>query len=362
MRFARNLINGNKAIIMNTQASFAYTGDVSSEIACTGPALELDTILNLPVPWSLESGAVLNELQVAVRMFGPADAPVVVALGGMSAHRTIVTQDPANPGWWQDVLQPLLTGELSNYRVLGLDYVGGYGDSTGPVHWGDMASQFPDIDTADHASVLAAVLDQLGVEQVDSVIGASFGGMVALRFAQDHPHRLRKLMVIGAAHRAPVMASARRHVQRSILELANNSIDEQSVVAIARSLAMTTYRSEQEFEQRFGGEGGVEAMQAYLDHCGERFACRFNRESYIRLSRSIDNHRVNPAEIDTPVAIVGFDQDEICPLGLARQLAATVSGNFRITELRSRYGHDAFLLEHALVRNLVRKFLRGVLV
>lgn len=272
MRFAINLVMETKAITMTIQAISDNTGVVSSEIYSEDSTKILDTKLVLPVPWSLESGAMLNELQVAVRMSGPADAPVIVVLGGLSAHRTVISENPAKPGWWQDVLEPLLPVTLAPYRVLSLDYVGGNGDSTGPAQWGDMAPQFPDIDIADHANVLASVLALLGIECAEAVIGASFGGMVGLRFAQDHPQRLRKLLVIGAGH------------------------------------------------------------------------------------------RVGGAKIDTPLAIVSFDHDEIRPHALARELAATVGGNFRTIEFHSRYGHDAFLLEHVMIRSTVRKFLRGALV
>ena len=272
MRFAINLVKETKAIIMTTQAIPDYAGVVSSEICFEDSTQVTDTTLAMPVPWPLESGAVLNQLQVSIRMSGPGDAPVVVILGGISAHRNAISDDPAKPGWWQNILEPLLPETLGRYRILSLDYVGGSGDSTGPAQWGDMAPQFPDIDTTDHANVLAAVLTELGIECAEAVIGASFGGLIGLRFAQDHPQRLRKLLVIGAAH------------------------------------------------------------------------------------------RLRPAKIDTPLAIVSFDHDEFRPHALARELAATVAGNFRTIELHSRYGHDAYLLEHMKVRSAVRKFLRGALV
>jgi pimeloyl-ACP methyl ester carboxylesterase len=45
------------------------------------------------------------------------------------------------------------------------------------------------------ASLTSAVLDELGYEQVD-VLGYSFGGMVALRFALQAPQRIRRLALV----------------------------------------------------------------------------------------------------------------------------------------------------------------------
>ncbi|MEO8307955.1 MAG: alpha/beta hydrolase [Pseudomonadota bacterium] len=49
-----------------------------------------------------------------------------------------------------------------------------------------------------YSDSLAAILDQLGVAQVE-VIGHSFGGAIAARFALDYPTRVRRIVFIDAA-------------------------------------------------------------------------------------------------------------------------------------------------------------------
>ena len=49
-----------------------------------------------------------------------------------------------------------------------------------------------------YADALVQLLDQLGVQQVD-LVSHSFGGSVALRFALDHPERVRRIVFISAA-------------------------------------------------------------------------------------------------------------------------------------------------------------------
>jgi pimeloyl-ACP methyl ester carboxylesterase len=53
------------------------------------------------------------------------------------------------------------------------------------------------ISLVDQGDDLAVLLDQLGVRQVD-VLGYSFGGGVAFRFAAQHPDRVRRLAIVSA--------------------------------------------------------------------------------------------------------------------------------------------------------------------
>ena len=57
---------------------------------------------------------------------------------------------------------------------------------------------------AGHARDLAHLLDALGVRQVD-VVGFSFGSRIALRLALQDPERVRRLVLVGCAHRDTVL-------------------------------------------------------------------------------------------------------------------------------------------------------------
>jgi homoserine O-acetyltransferase len=155
------------------------------------------------------------------------------------------------------------------------------------------------------------------------------------------------------------MAVARRWVQKQILGLVGEGADGARAVAVARALAMTTYRSPAEFRERFSGPGGRQSLESYLEHQGRKFAERFDRESALRLMDSIDAHDVDPAAIGAPLSLLGFDSDELCPPALLEELAARAprAGTPRI--IRTRYGHDAFLCEAEPVAAAIRDFLQG---
>ena len=101
-------------------------------------SIQVDQTLRLPQPFTLYYGDVLADPTVAFRLVGPADAPVIAVLGGISAHRIV-----AGPGegWWPELVGPGLGVDTRQYRVLGIDYLGGRGDSSTPQNGG----KFPPI-------------------------------------------------------------------------------------------------------------------------------------------------------------------------------------------------------------------------
>jgi homoserine O-acetyltransferase len=314
----------------------------------------LEDVLHLQnVP--LES-ATLPALDVAYRLVGPVGAPVVAVLGGISAHRRALTVrgESGSPGWWQRVLDDPALRLADRYQVLTLDWLGGPDGTRIPPAAGP-APRRPVITTADQAAVLIRLLDGLGISRLAAVISASYGGMVAQHLCAAVPGRVGQAIILGCAHRPDAMALARRHIQREILRL----VDDERGVALARSLAMTTYRSGAEFNARFGATGGGDGLLAYLDHHGRKFARRFDARSYTCLMDSIDGHEFAPARLVTPTTLLGFTTDELCPPDLLRSFAEALPRLRRLLLLDTPYGHDAFLCEAERIATCLHETLDG---
>ena len=284
---------------------------------------------------------------------GPADAPVVVALGGISASRHVTsTDDNAAPGWWEEIVGPGRAIDTTRVRVLGIDYVdGGRGSDGRPKRA---------ITTHDQADVVAAVLDALGVERVHAFVGASYGGMVALAFAERRPQRVERLIVISAPHEPHPMSTALRALQRRIVGLGIDTGETKEALALARGLAMTTYRSAREFAERFDAQpiertanDAIFPVEGYLLHHGERFAATWSPERFLALSLSIDLHRVDPAAITTPALLVAAEGDTIVPDEQMTALAQLIAGPVRLADLPTLNGHDAFLTEPDALGRLI---------
>ncbi|HET9986064.1 MAG TPA: homoserine O-succinyltransferase [Longimicrobiales bacterium] len=318
-------------------------------------------VLVLERPLPLELGGALDACRIGWALYGDPALPTVVALGGISAgrHLAACAADP-RPGWWQDFVGTGLAVDTRRFSVLGIDFLGGSGASTGAAGPG-----FPSITTADQASALAAVLDHLGISVAHAVVGSSYGGMVALAFGERFPGRAARLVVISAAHESHPMATALRTLQRRAVRLGVESGRERDGLAIARGIAMTTYRTAEEFAARFGGAperttaGPRFPVEDYLEQRGEAFARAFSPWSFLCLSESIDLHRVDPAAVATPTTLVGVDSDTLVPPWQLRPLAAALAGPAALVELQSVFGHDAFLKEVGAVSRIVRDALHS---
>jgi homoserine O-acetyltransferase/O-succinyltransferase len=283
---------------------------------------------------------------------GPRDAPVIAVLGGISAskHVTSSASNPA-PGWWEDVVGHGRAIDTREFRVLGIDYVTS-GRSTAPVT------------TTDQAEALAGVLDRAGIHCLHALIGASYGGMVALAFGATFPERARRLIVISAAHESDPLATALRHLQRRVVALGTAVGRERDGLAIARGIAMTSYLTPQHFEERLAGCDRDDArvvedrIGRYLKRHGEAFAEQWTSEKYNALSLSLDLHRIRPEDVTVPTTVIAISSDRLVPVAQSRELADRLGGPSQFIELDSPFGHDAFLGDSSRVAPFINELLQ----
>jgi homoserine O-acetyltransferase len=151
-------------------------------------------------------------------------------------------------------------------------------------------------------------------------------------------------------------------------------------LALARALAVCTYKSSELFEDRFArqpdrsGEdplaGGRFDVSGYLDYQGERFVERFDANAYLAMTRAMDLFdpvRGYPTaeaafrRIQAEVMLVGISSDWLFPAAEIAGLAASMEKagvRCQYRELVSSHGHDAFLAEPDDLARLVRPFLK----
>ena len=294
----------------------------------------------LQSPFALERGGALEEAVLAYEVDGPESAPLVVALGGISAGRSVAR-------WWPEQIGPGRALDTSRARIVGVDFLGSAGASTGPASSG-LGAAFPSVTTLDQARAIARLLDHLGVERARALAGASYGGMVALAFAAAFPERVERLVAISAPHESAAAARAWRHVQRRVLALGARAGDEREGVAVARALAMTTYRCAEDLAAR-------PELTRWLDARGRAFAERVDAAAYRALSESLDGHRVRPEDVRVPAILAGADSDGLVPIAQLRELRDRLGAPAELVEIRSRFGHDAFLKELDAVAAVLRR-------
>lgn len=289
-------------------------------------------------PFRTEAGVTLPGLRVAYRRDGPPSAPAVLVV-----HALTGSADAAGD-WWEPLIGPGKALDTDERQVVCVNLLGSCYGTTGPR---DLA-HFPPITPRDMARAQWSTLDALGVERLELVVGGSLGGMVALEVALERPESVDAVVPIAAPGVIGNLAAAWNHIQLQLIEL-----DRDRGLELARQLAMTTYRSEVDFETRDG-------IGSYLEHQGVKLRHRFDAGSYAALAGAMNAHDVGRdrgglagalrllADADVAVTGVGIEGDILYGPRQVRALvdaalAAGVDATYR--EIRSDKGHDAFLVE-----------------
>lgn len=305
-----------------------------------------DVTVFLPKDFTLDSGESLSRPELRVRVYGDLEKPAVVVTGGISAGRKVADAKDGK-GWWRDLVHSGGPIDLDKFCVIGFDFIPNVGETARTVS------------TVDHAKALVDALNVLDVKKVYAFVGASYGGMIGLAFAQHFPERVEKLCAISAPGRPHPSATALRGVQRRIIDFALKNNDPKAGVALARQLAMVTYRTAEEFGERFDSIAGEAAGDPY-DVC-EYLISRGNAydmdaERYLTLSDSIDRHRVDPADVSVDSLIIAATSDRLAPIDDLRRLANGIAKS-KFVEIDSLYGHDTFLKEVSVIGPHISSFL-----
>jgi homoserine O-acetyltransferase len=309
-------------------------------------------------PFVPEAGGPPLPLTLAYRHDGPGpDAPQLLVI-----HALTGSADAAGD-WWQPLIGPGDALDTDQVGVLCANLVGSRYGSTGPTSlnaatgrpWDD---DFPIISARDEARALWLLADELGIDQLALVTGGSLGGMVALEVALARPESVAHVAPIAAPAATGGLALAWNHIQLELIDrLGEDGLD------LARQLAMTTYRSEADFDTRFGRDreaDGRFSVASYLDHQGQKLLARFDAATYRTLVRVMDGHDIGRDRGGIQASLrglgrsgsgltgVGIEGDILYGPGQVQALvdaATSVGVDAGYREIHSPKGHDAFLTE-----------------
>lgn len=300
----------------------------------------VDVIAPVPRDFLLDDGKPLGDRHVRLRRYGRADGPVVMVAGGISSGRHVAGEN----GWWRDLIGTGAAVDLNEFCVFGFDFA--------PLD--DVRVV---LSPATQARLLALALDALGIARVHAFIGASYGGMVGLALAVVDPKRVERLCIISAAHKPAPLAHAWRSVQRRIVEFGIANGKPEQGLALARELAMITYRSGAEFAERFSCEianDGSSDLAEYLAARGRAYPAQVPPKRWLSLSEAIDRTIVEPEAVRARTTLIASESDQLVPLADIDALAARLPNLAALHTLRSLYGHDAFLKEAAQLTPIIR--------
>jgi homoserine O-acetyltransferase len=276
--------------------------------------------------------------------------------------------------------------DTDRFFVVCPNVLGGCQGTTGPACDASdglpYGSRFPRITIRDQVVVEAALADRIGVDRWHTVIGGSMGGMRALEWAVGFPERVARAVIVAVGARATAEQIALCRMQIRAIQAdpewrggdyydAAPGGGPHAGMSIARGIGQITYRSELEFDERFGRdhqgderplEGGRYAVESYLEYQGTKLAERFDANTYCVLSEAMNHHDVGRgrggvaaalARVTAAVSIAGITSDRLYPLRLQYELASLIPSAHGVTVIESDTGHDGFLVEADAVGRVI---------
>jgi homoserine O-acetyltransferase len=332
--------------------------------------------LDFPEGLPLELGGALPELRIGYRTWGQLDAEGSNAV--VVCHALTGSADADL--WWTRMFGPGRALDPEKDFVVCSNILGSCYGTTGPVSVDPATGapwfgRFPVITVRDMVRAQHALATALGVRRVRMVIGGSLGGMQALEWAFSYPAMVESVVFIAATARHSAWCIGLSEAQRQAIyadprwrggryDPADPPADG---LAVARMMAMLSYRSQPSFEMRFARRRQTEelyAIESYLRHQGQALVERFDPATYVTLTRAMDTHDVSRGRGDyddvlrslvQPTLVVSIDSDVLYWPWEQREVA-TLAPNARLAVMDSPHGHDAFLIDVDRLSDMVADF------
>jgi homoserine O-acetyltransferase len=346
-----------------------------------------------------QSGFTFEQVDVVYQTLGtlsPARDNAILICPALSGDAHVAGTDPhsGRPGWWDYHVGPGKAIDPGKFFIICASVLGGCGGTTGPASLRSGTGKpygmnFPPVTVRDMMSVQIKLLDHLRIPQLFAAIGGSMGGMQALALAVDHPERVRVCIPIATCISHTAMQIAFNEIGRHAIlsdpdwNGGNYSEGRRPVhgLAVARMVGHVTYLSEFAMTHKFGRQRQTErsvsgdeaaafSVERYLQHQGQNFVKRFDPNSYLYLTRAIDQFDLfenGPSadilrRVRSRFLVISFVSDWLYPPAQSRELVrllkrAGIAATY--INVGTEYGHDSFLIENPAFASVVRHYLEN---
>ena len=356
------------------------------------------------VPMPLDSGEQLGPITLAYETYGQLNAEksnailILHALSGDAHASSCQSQTDENPGWWDDCIGPGKAFDTDRYYVICSNVVGGCRGSTGPGSIDPNTGRpyglsLPVVTIADMVRAQRHLIDYLGVDKLLAAAGGSMGGMQVLQWVVSYPERLHAALPIATTARHSPMLIAFDEVGRQAIYADPNwnggdyydGPHPNAGLAVARMVGHITYLSETSMHHKFGRRlrerevFGYDfdtdfEIESYLRYRGNKFTERFDANSYLYVTKSMDYFDLSNGHSDLATAfdkstgitylVVSFTSDWLYPPYHSKELVGVLTAagaDVSYCNVQSTWGHDAFLVEVETMTSLISNFLDRVI-
>jgi homoserine O-acetyltransferase len=335
-------------------------------------------IEKLKKPFITEAGFRFDEPDVAYKTWGSLNKEknnVILICHALTGHA-------AADEWFPGIFGEGRVCDPEKNFIICINVPGSPYGSVGPWSENPATGQpyrnsFPAITVRDMVRFQQQLLDQLGITGIQLVLGSSLGGMQALEFIiMDERIKSAALIAMGKSHSPWAIGIS--HAQRQVIyadpKWNQGNYDKNdgptNGLAAARMMAMITYRTPADYEKKFSRElqddSDLFQVESYLNYQGQKLADRFDAYSYIILTESMDSHDVSRergsfeevlGQVQIPIKVIGIDSDHLYPVHEQKELAKLLK-NAEYKEIKSSYGHDAFLIEFEQINDIINPFIK----
>ena len=356
------------------------------------------------VPMPLDSGEQLGPITLAYETYGQLNAEksnailILHALSGDAHASSCQSQTDENPGWWDDCIGPGKAFDTDRYYVICSNVVGGCRGSTGPGSIDPNTDRpyglsLPVVTIADMVRAQRHLIDYLGIDKLLAAAGGSMGGMQVLQWVVSYPERLHAALPIATTARHSPMLIAFDEVGRQAIYADPNwnggdyydGPHPNAGLAVARMVGHITYLSETSMHHKFGRRlrerevFGYDfdtdfEIESYLRYRGNKFTERFDANSYLYVTKSMDYFDLSNGHGDLATAfikstgitylVVSFTSDWLYPPYHSKELVGVLTAagaDVSYCNVQSTWGHDAFLVEVETMTSLISNFLDRVI-
>jgi homoserine O-acetyltransferase len=347
---------------------------------------------------ALDCGETLSPVTVAYETYGElnrerSNAILILHAFSGDAHAAGISRESGKPGWWDNMIGPHKAFDTRRYFVICSNVLGGCRGTTGPSSINPATgcpygASFPVITIPDMVRLQKKLVDSLGIERLLSVAGGSMGGMQALQWAVAYPEAVLSAVPIASTFRHSAQQIAFNEVGRMAIMSDPDwkggdyygSAPPARGLSVARMIGHITYMSDDSMREKFGRRQPPKAelnngfavdfeVENYLRYRGGEFVNRFDANSYLYITKAMDNFDLTSgygslsaalARTRARFLVISFTSDWLYPSYQSQEIVRALRGHnldVAYCELPSNYGHDAFLIEVGEQTEMIKHFL-----
>ena len=355
-------------------------------------------------PLYCESGRILKPFEIVYETYGELNedkSNVIIithALSG-SHHAAGFYEGDRKPGWWNDFIGDKKAIDTQKYFVICMNNIGSCFGSTSPLSIHPLDGKmyrfrFPVLTISDIVKAQMRVLDSLEIKNVEAIIGGSMGGMQALCYAIEYPNFAKHIIALATTAYTRPWAIAFNKITveaiRNDLEFKDGYYDPEDIkknglkgLAVGRMAGHISYLSphsmDQKFSRRYVNQDGLYELfgrfevERYMEYNGYNFPHRFDPLSYLYIvktmnifnaARGSDTLAQSLDKIKSKLHLISFSGDLLFKPEEMKEIYDIMNsiGKSNIVtykEIKSDYGHDAFLVEVDKFEDYVKDILNG---